>query len=96
MSVAQSTLSVAIPSLLAQATNGAREVQVSGTTLEECLEDLFRQFPVMRGHVFEDDRKLRKHVLILYKDQSTRWLKSLDIHVEAGETITILQAVSGG
>ncbi len=96
MSVAQSTLSVAIPSLLVNATNGAREVQVAGATLNECLEDLFRQFPVMRGHLFENDGQLRKHVLILYRDESTRWLKSLDIPVEAGERITILQAVSGG
>jgi len=96
MSVAQTTLSVAIPSLLAHVTNGDREIQVSGTTLAACLEDLFHQFPVMRGHMFEDDGNLRRHVLILYGDQSTRWLKTLDIPVESGGTITILQAVSGG
>jgi molybdopterin converting factor small subunit len=96
MSVAQTTLSVTIPSLLAHITNNEREVHVVGTTLNECLEDLFRQYPVMRGHLFENDGSLRRHVLILYGDQSTRWLESLDIPVESGETITILQAVSGG
>ncbi len=89
-------LTVAIPSLLAHLTDGVREVSVEGDTLAACLEDLFRQYPVLRGHCFEANGSLRKHVLILYGDQSTRWLESLAIPVEAGGQITILQAVSGG
>jgi len=87
---------VAIPMLLGNATAGVREVTVSGATLQACLDDLIAQYPLLRTHLYEENGTLRKHVLILYNSQNTRWLDSLDIPVQAGDEITILQAVSGG
>jgi len=87
---------VKIPMLLGNATGGAREATVHGATLQECLDDLFVQYPLLRDHLYEAGGGLRKHVLILYNDQNLRWLERLDAPVKPGDTITILQAVSGG
>ena len=86
---------VAIPMLLGNTTGGAREVVVSGATLQEALEDLLRQYPLLRVHLY-DGGALRKHVLILFNGQNTRWFETLDMPVKAGDAVTILQAVSGG
>lgn len=89
-------VAVAIPMLLGNATGGTREVTVAGATLQQCIDDLLDKYPLLRVHLFDEPGKLRKHVLILYNDQNTRWLDTLDIPVSAGDKITILQAVSGG
>jgi molybdopterin converting factor small subunit len=90
------TTTVSIPMLLGNATGGAREVHVRGVTLQECLDDLLAQFPLLRTHLYEDDGLLRRHVLILYNDQNIRWLETLALPVRPGDRITVLQAVSGG
>ena len=90
-------VTVAIPMLLGNATGNAREVQVRGATLQACLDDLLAKHPLLRSHLFEERGELRKHVVILYNDQNTRWLDSLeDVAIQPGDRITILQAVSGG
>lgn len=97
MSSAEATdVPVALPMLLGNATGGAREVTVTGTTLQGCIDDLLEKHPLLRVHLFDEPGKLRKHVLILYNDQNTRWLDSWEIPVKPGDRLTILQAVSGG
>ncbi|GMV94528.1 MAG: hypothetical protein AMXMBFR82_43060 [Candidatus Hydrogenedentota bacterium] len=90
------TTQVSIPMLLGNSTGGANEVTVRGATLQECLDDLVRTYPMLGSHLFECDGGLRRHVLILYNDQNTRWFDTLDFPIHTGDRITILQAVSGG
>jgi molybdopterin converting factor small subunit len=94
--IAVADVTVTIPMLLGNATGGAHEVTASGDTLQACLDDLQRQYPALRTHLYDDHGAQRKHVLILYNDQNTRWFDSLDLPIEPGDRITILQAVSGG
>jgi len=94
--VTNATTPVAIPMLLGNATAGAREVLVSGSTLQECLDDLFAKYPMLCSHLYEERGRLRRHVVILFNDQNTRWLESLDVPIKPGDRITIMQAVSGG
>ena len=39
---------------------------------------------------------LRQHVLCFHNETNTRWLDSMAVPLTDGDTITILQAVSGG
>ena len=89
-------LVVAIPLLLKGAVDGAREVTVNGDTLQSAIDDLLSRYPLLRPHLYENERQLRKHVLMLYNNQNTRWFSSLEIATKPGDRITILQAVSGG
>lgn len=50
----------------------------------------------LRTHLFDEQNRLRKHVLILYNDQNTRWPDTLEVPIRPGDRITIHQAVSGG
>jgi len=45
---------VRIPPTLRTATGGAREVEASGGTVRDLLDDLTERFPSLRGQVFED------------------------------------------
>ncbi len=87
---------VAIPSLLLAATGNQREVSVEAETLAGALRALVESYPLLEVHLFQADGSVRQHVHLFYNDQNTRWLESLDVALEPGDTITVLQAVSGG
>ncbi len=92
----KTTITVFIPSLLERSVGGKREVNVQASTLQEGIAQLLIDFPLLKPHLYEADGKLREHVLIFYNSDNIRWLDSLDIPLRSGDTLTILQAVSGG
>jgi molybdopterin converting factor small subunit len=87
---------VEIPSVLAQVLEGKRAVEVEGATLSEALGDLVRRHPALEVHLFDEAGRFRQHVLCFHNRTSTRWLETLDVPLSDGDTITLLQAVSGG
>ena len=94
--MAKVLVKVAIPSLLLAATGNRREVSVEAETLAGALRALVESYPLLEVHLFQADGSVRPHVHLFYNDQNTQWLESLDLALEPGDTITVLQAVSGG
>jgi molybdopterin converting factor small subunit len=89
-------VTVELPSVLAQVCGGQRSLDLDATTLAGALERLSVEHPVLRVHLFGEDLALRQHVLCFHNGTNTRWLDTLEQPLADGDTITILQAVSGG
>jgi molybdopterin converting factor small subunit len=89
-------VTVHLPSLLGPVVNGAESIGVEGGTVAEALAALVEAHPALRVHLFDECGALRQHVLCFHNETNTRWMESLDLPVTDGDTITILQAVSGG
>ena len=87
---------VRLPRLLAGLIEGGTTVSVEAETLSGALNELVRQYPVLKVHLFDESGELRRHVLCFHNEENTRWLESLDRPVAADDVITIIQAVSGG
>jgi molybdopterin synthase sulfur carrier subunit len=87
---------VELPEMLAGILGGVRRVEVEGKTCRAALEDVFRQHPTLRVHLLDERGALRKHVLCFHNGENTRWTDTLDRPLADGDTLTILQAVSGG
>ncbi len=90
------SITVQLPSLLLECTQGHREVEAEGVTLEGCIENLVARYPLLEVHLFERGRELRGHVNVFHNDTNIRWLDDWNQPAAAGDTLTILQAVSGG
>jgi molybdopterin synthase sulfur carrier subunit len=90
------TIEVAIPSILRDCTGGRNPVTIEAATLAEALQRLRETYPLLRTHIYDEAERLRPHVLIFYNDESTRWLERLDVPLQPGDRLEILQAVSGG
>ena len=86
---------VELPSLLRDVLH-KESLNVEGQTLEDALEDAYAQLPGLRVHVCDETGKLRQHVLCFLNDANTRGLEYAKQPITDGDTITILQAVSGG
>ncbi len=87
---------VTVPSLLADATGGARDVAVEATTLAGCLDALLAAYPLLRPHLFDQKGALREHVNVFLNDENARWIPDWGIALAPGDTVTVIQAVSGG
>jgi molybdopterin synthase sulfur carrier subunit len=85
-------LKVRIPTPLRSYTNAA-VVEAEGTTVDELLIDLDRQFPGIRFRMVDEQNRLRTHMKVFVDDEMTRDLSTSLATV--GE-VTLMQALSGG
>ncbi len=88
-------ISVHLPSMLAAAIGSAR-VEVDASTLEEAIAALRRDHPRIATHVFDDLGRQRRHVLLFLNDRDTRWITPAPIPLASTDTLSIVQAISGG
>ena len=85
-------MKVRIPTPLRSYTNAA-VVEAEGTTVDELLIDLDRQFPGIRFRMVDEQNRLRTHMKVFVDDEMTRDLSTSLATV--GE-VTLMQALSGG
>ena len=71
-------------------------VHVEGSTAREAIDALIEMHPPLRRFVLDDARRLRQHVNIYINDELIADRRQLSDSVEAGDTLYILPAVSGG
>ena len=84
---------VTIPSMLATLVGGDRRFTVAGDDLGEVVEAMFARHPELRVHLLDEQGAVRPHVMFFHNDTG---LLSLEGPVGDGDTLTFLQAVSGG
>jgi sulfur-carrier protein len=88
-------IEVRIPTILRTYTDGAKQVEGTGSTLGELFTDLDHKHGGLRGHLV-DDGGLRRFVNVYLNDEDVRFLAGLDTPVKDGDTVTVLPAVAGG
>ncbi len=89
-------VTVRLPLVLAQMVNGERRFSVRGATIGEALQDLVRQRPGLGMHFFDDAGAIRRHILCFHNEVYARGQDGLKRPITSGDTITILNSVSGG
>ena len=89
-------IQVTVPSMLTHAVGDTRHVWVDASTLSELIRNLQSQFPLLRPLVWDDQLQLRKHIMIFLNDQSVAWLDEPNPTLKESDTLSIVQAVSGG
>jgi len=88
-------IEVRIPTILRTYTDGAKQVEGTGSTLGELIADLDRQHDGLRERLV-DDGGLRRFVNVYLNDEDVRFLAGLDTPLRDGDTVTVLPAVAGG
>lgn len=88
-------IEVRIPTILRTYTDGAKQVEGSGSTLDELISDLEERHAGLRARLI-DDGSLRRFVNVYLNDEDVRFLDGLQTTVKDGDTVTVLPAVAGG
>jgi molybdopterin synthase sulfur carrier subunit len=86
---------VRIPPTLRNETQGAREVEASGGTVRELLDDLLGRFPSLRGQLLENEN-LAPFVNVYVEGEDVRTKDGLETPVDDGSTVILLPAMAGG
>ena len=86
---------VRIPPTLRAATGGEREVEASGSTVRDLLDDLTERFPTLRGQVFENG-DIAPFVNVYVEGEDVRTLDGLETEVYERSTVILLPAMAGG
>jgi molybdopterin synthase sulfur carrier subunit len=86
---------VRIPPVLRDATQGVREVEASGESVRELLDDLAARFPDLRERILRDD-ELAPFVNVYLEGEDVRTKDGLETPVRDGVTVILLPAMAGG
>jgi molybdopterin converting factor small subunit len=86
---------VRVPPVLRSEAGGAREVEASGATVRELLEDLSERVPELGAKVY-DGTEIQPYVNVYVDGEDVRTSGGLDAPVRAGATIVLLPAMAGG
>lgn len=86
-------MTVNIPAPLLSYTNQRKQVDATGATIAEVLEDLNRQFPGIRFRMVNEQDAIRPHMRVFVNSNAT---KELNTRLQPSDQIYIVQALSGG
>jgi sulfur-carrier protein len=70
--------------------------EVTGSTVQECLQCVFRSHPGLRGYVLDDQQAVRQHVVIFVDGVAIRDRRKQSDVVTPESEIFVMQALSGG
>ena len=86
-------MKVTLPTPLVEYTQGARDVDAVGDTLDHLLRDLDRQYPGIRFRMIDEQDRIRAHIKLFVNAELER---SLDAPLTGRESVIIVAALSGG
>ena len=90
------SVTVKIPTQLRSLTGGAGEVQASGTSVAELIEDLERAHPGISERLVDETGALRRFVNFYVAGEDVRFLDGIATPVHDGAEVSIIPAVAGG
>jgi molybdopterin converting factor small subunit len=81
---------------LAAQVDNQLEHEVGGASVRQALESLFATYPQLRRYLLTDSGTVRQHVNVFLNDTLIEDRQGLSDAVSPGDTIHVIQAVSGG
>ncbi|HJU09162.1 MAG TPA: hypothetical protein VJ727_11860 [Rhodanobacteraceae bacterium] len=94
--VLSSALSRWLPQADGAQSRGEVAVAVSGASIGEALEQVFAQYPNLRGYVLDEHGTVRHHLALFVDGAAIRNKRDLSQAVGNNSEIYVMQALSGG
>jgi molybdopterin converting factor small subunit len=87
---------ILIPTPLRPYTDKQEAVEATGATIGELLNDLTTKYAGLKGHLYNEQGKLRSFVNIYLNDEDIRYMQKEQTPVSAADTVSIIPSVAGG
>lgn len=87
---------VRIPTPLRQLSAGRDLLEVTGGTLQQCIDELETGFPGFKDRLCDESGQVRRFVNIYVNGEDVRFLSGVTTAIKAGDEISIVPAVAGG
>jgi len=87
---------VRLTALMRSYTNGQTLVAVSGGTVRAAVDDLLRQYPVLRPHLCNAKGELRPFVNLFVNQENIKTLDGMDTILADQDQVLLMPSISGG
>ncbi|MFP3854061.1 MAG: ubiquitin-like small modifier protein 1 [Anaerolineales bacterium] len=87
---------VRIPTPLRPYAEGQKEIDVQAETVGGALDDLTRQHPGLRQHLYDEEGQLRAYVNVFLNEDDIRGLDGSETPLDPDDRITIVPSIAGG
>jgi molybdopterin converting factor small subunit len=89
-------MKILIPQYFQPFTGWHSEVEVTGASVGQVLNDLFRQHPDLYPHFYTHWGVLSANVLIYLNQDEIFTLQGMDTPIKPGDSLRVVPTVSGG
>jgi molybdopterin synthase sulfur carrier subunit len=89
-------VTVKIPTILRRHVGGVAQVEGTGDTVRDLLQNLEQRYPGITGGILNSEGGLHRFVNLYVNGEDVRYLGALETEVAEGDTVSILPAVAGG
>ena len=89
------SIKIDVSTFLHKYTNGQQVVEVSGSTVGQCLDDLVKQFPSIKPGLFDKNGKLQNYI-VLYVNGENTYPEELAKPVKDGDKLHVIFLIGGG
>jgi len=89
-------VSILVPAALRAYTERQAEIEVTGSTAGEAIEDLAAKYPDIRKHIYKDDDNLRDFINVFIGDTNIKELNGLKTQIKDGDAVMLVPAIAGG
>lgn len=90
------TVKVRLPTPLRRLASGQDVMEVSGSTLKECLAALEGRASGIMERICDEKGEIRPFVNIYINGEDVRFLKGMATALKPGDEVSIVPAVAGG
>jgi molybdopterin synthase sulfur carrier subunit len=87
---------VRIPTPLRSLTKGTADVEATGTTVLDIINDLESRFPGLRERLVDEDGEIRRFVNVYVNQEDIRFLDGDKTALKDGDEVAIVPALAGG
>ncbi len=87
---------IRIPSSLRRYTNSQAKVVISGTTINEIINNLDLAYPGLKPRICDETGQIKRYVNIFVNEDEIRTLQGADSPVSDTDEVSIIPAMAGG
>ncbi len=87
---------VRIPTPLRTLTGGLDEVEATGATIADLIEDLEKSHAGVKERICDDKGAVLRFVNVYHNDEDIRFLENLETTLKDGDVVSIVPAIAGG
>jgi molybdopterin synthase sulfur carrier subunit len=89
-------VNVRIPTPLRKLTKDKDTVQATGTTIQDIIDSLEKQYPGLKERLCDERGELRRFVNVYLNDEDIRFAQGKSTPVKDGDEISVIPAIAGG
>ena len=88
--------SLRIPTPLGAYTGGQREICLHGQSVGEALENLAKQYPALKSHLFNEQDELRPFINLFLGEDHINDLWGLGTPLQEDDCLLLVPSIAGG